>query len=177
MCWRGFSTNNEETRQVNQKYCQYWKSTKLLHDHTIHLLIYLHACILRVSWCKKARYLLFALWSWNRRLLENGAKFTDWMWQNLKFNILFVNRLKVCLFGVFVPLENFSLVLEKSPLPVKGWILTYARHSWPLSSKGSLAYHTYCDIRLLWSTPRTRDTHTYCRAFSSGAVTKKAEIH
>ena len=24
-------------------------------------------------------------------------------------------------------------------------ILTYARHSWPLSSEGSLAYHTYCD--------------------------------
>ena len=24
-------------------------------------------------------------------------------------------------------------------------ILTYARHSWPLSSKGSLACHTYCD--------------------------------
>ena len=23
--------------------------------------------------------------------------------------------------------------------------LTYARHSWPLSSKGSLACHTYCD--------------------------------
>ena len=26
-------------------------------------------------------------------------------------------------------------------------------------------------IRLLWSSPRTRETHTYCRAFSSGAVT------
>ena len=24
-------------------------------------------------------------------------------------------------------------------------ILTYARHSWPLSSEGSLACHTYCD--------------------------------
>ena len=24
-------------------------------------------------------------------------------------------------------------------------ILTYARHSWPLSSEGSLAWHTYCD--------------------------------
>ena len=24
-------------------------------------------------------------------------------------------------------------------------ILTYARHSWPLSSEGSLAYQTYCD--------------------------------
>ena len=26
-------------------------------------------------------------------------------------------------------------------------------------------------ISLLWSSPRTRDTHTYCRAFSYGAVT------
>ena len=24
-------------------------------------------------------------------------------------------------------------------------ILTYARHSWPLSGEGSLEYHTYCD--------------------------------
>ena len=24
-------------------------------------------------------------------------------------------------------------------------ILTYARHSWPVSSEGSLACHTYCD--------------------------------
>ena len=35
-------------------------------------------------------------------------------------------------------------------------ILTYARHSWPLSSEGSLACHTHCDT---WSSPRTRDTH------------------
>ena len=44
-------------------------------------------------------------------------------------------------------------------------ILTYARHSWPESSEGSLACHTYYDklrgIRLYWSSPRTRDTHTY----------------
>ena len=32
------------------------KSTKLLHEHTIYLLIYVHACTLRASWCKKARY-------------------------------------------------------------------------------------------------------------------------
>ena len=32
------------------------KSTNLLNDHTIYLLIYVHACILRVSWCKKTRY-------------------------------------------------------------------------------------------------------------------------
>ena len=39
-------------------------------------------------------------------------------------------------------------------------ILTYARHSWPLSSEGSLACHTYWirGICLWWSSPRTRDT-------------------
>ena len=35
-------------------------------------------------------------------------------------------------------------------------IFPYARHSWPLSSEAS--------------TPKTRDTHTYCQAFSSGDV-------
>ena len=50
-------------------------------------------------------------------------------------------------------------------------ILTHTQHSWPLSSEGSLACHTYCDISLEWSSPRTCDTHTCCRAFGSGAVT------
>ena len=50
-------------------------------------------------------------------------------------------------------------------------ILTYARHSWPLSSEVSLACHTYCDtghplIMVISEDP----WHTYCRAFSSGAV-------
>ena len=53
-------------------------------------------------------------------------------------------------------------------------ILAYAWHSWPLSSEGSLA----CP-HLLWYRASVyiiviseyRDTHTYCRAFSSGAVT------
>ena len=51
-------------------------------------------------------------------------------------------------------------------------ILTYARHSRPLSSEGSLACHTYCDTGhpFIWSSPRPRDTNTYCRAFNSGAV-------
>ena len=49
-------------------------------------------------------------------------------------------------------------------------ILTYARHSWPLSSEGSLAWHTYCDTGLPFIMVIS-DTHTYCRAFGSGAVT------
>ena len=53
------------------------------------------------------------------------------------------------------------------------WLETYAWHSWPLSSEGSLTCHTYCDTGHLfkWSCPRTRDTNSCSQAFSSGAVT------
>ena len=67
--------------------------------------------------------------------------------------------------------------METSPLPLNGWkLLTYSRHSWPLNSEDSLACCTATptvtrDIRLLWSSPRTRYTLTYCRAFGSGDVT------
>ena len=52
----------------------------------------------------------------------------------------------VCLFVLefIVPLENFYSygdVIAGEGLQT----LTYARHSWPLSSEGSLAYHIYCD--------------------------------
>ena len=52
-------------------------------------------------------------------------------------------------------------------------ILTYAQHSRPLSSEGSLACHTYCDTGhpSIMVISKTRDTHTCCQAFSSGAVT------
>ena len=62
-------------------------------------------------------------------------------------------------------------------ITVKGLqIFTYTRHSRPLSSEGSLAYHTDCDTGLpfiWWSSPRTSatSTHTCCRAYNSGAVT------
>ena len=49
-------------------------------------------------------------------------------------------------------------------------ILTYARHAWPLNSEGSKPTVTR-NMRLWCSSPRTRDTHTYCRAFGNGAVT------
>ena len=49
-------------------------------------------------------------------------------------------------------------------------ILTCARHSWPLSSERATPTVTR-DIRLLWSSPRTRDTHTYSSALSSRAIT------
>ena len=50
-------------------------------------------------------------------------------------------------------------------------MLTYARHSWQLNFKGSLACHTYCDTSLPFKMVISRDTHTYCLAFRSGAGT------
>ena len=53
----------------------------------------------------------------------------------------------VCLFGIYRPTREFFTHMETSPLSVKGCkILTYARHSWPLSTAGSLACHTYSDV-------------------------------
>ena len=59
----------------------------------------------------------------------------------------FMEFLFVFLFGVYRPtqeLENFSLIWRLHHY--KGLqILTYAWHSWPLSSEGSLACHTFYD--------------------------------
>jgi hypothetical protein len=42
--------------------------------------------------------------------------------------------------------SNFSAIWWLSPLPVTGLqVLTYARHSGPLSREGSLSCHTYCE--------------------------------
>ena len=52
-------------------------------------------------------------------------------------------------------------------------ILTYPRHSWPLSSEGSLACHTYCDMGhpfIIVISENQWHSHL-CRAFSSGTVT------
>ena len=56
----------------------------------------------------------------------------------------------VCLFGVYRPTREFFTHMETSPLPVKGckFSSSYARHSWPSSSEGSLTWHTYCDMVL-----------------------------
>ena len=59
--------------------------------------------------------------------------------QILKFVCLFV-----CL-ACFAPLENFSLIKRRQHYREGLHILSYARHSWPLNSGGSLACHTYCD--------------------------------
>ena len=80
----------------------------------------------------------------------------------------------VCLFvlGFFVPLENFHSYGDVTIAGEGLQSLTYARHQQPLSSEGSLACHVYCDTgHPFWSCPRTRDTHTHCRAYGNGDVT------
>ena len=51
----------------------------------------------------------------------------------------------VCLFGVFRPTREFFTHMETSPAGEGLQIFTFDRHSWPLSSEGSLTCHTYCD--------------------------------
>ena len=77
----------------------------------------------------------------------------------------------VCL-GFFLPTREFFTYMETCVTALQ--ILTYARHLWPLSSDDSLACRTYTMtrvIRLLWLSPLTRDSHTFCRPFGSEAVT------
>ena len=50
----------------------------------------------------------------------------------------FVFAFFVCLLGVSRPTREFFTHMETTPLPVQ--ILTYPRHSWPLSSEGSLRF-------------------------------------
>ena len=44
-----------------------------------------------------------------------------------------------------VPLKNISLILRRHCYRWRIKNMTYTRHSWLLSSEGSLACHTYCD--------------------------------
>ena len=49
-------------------------------------------------------------------------------------------------------------------------ILTYSWHSWPLSSEGSLAYHTYCNIGQQFIMVISNDTGICCLKLNCGAV-------
>ena len=58
-------------------------------------------------------------------------------------------RLFVCLFVLFVWSLSHSQQYGDVTIAGKGLqILTYARHSWPLSNEGSLICHTHCDTGL-----------------------------
>ena len=56
----------------------------------------------------------------------------------------------------------------------KGWLHYYSYHASGTARVLKRATPTTCmtrNIRLKWSSPTTVDTHTFCRVFSSGAVT------
>ena len=79
-------------------------------------------------------------------------------------------HIKVCL-EFYVSLENFSFMWTRHHYL---WRTAYF-DLLPLNGEGSFACYTYCDTRhqfiiIYWSSLKTRDTHTCCRAFRSGAV-------
>ena len=65
------------------------------------------------------------------------------------FQLLEFVYLLVFLFvlGFFISIQNFSLTWRRHYYHEGLKILTYAQHSWPLSSEGSLACHIYCDTQ------------------------------
>ena len=78
------------------------------------------------------------------------------------------------LFGVFRSTREFFTYTETSPLPVKGclfWPMLGTHRHWTVKVILPATPTVTRDIHLLWSSLRTRDTNTYCQAFSSGAIT------
>ena len=136
----------------------------------------LFRCGTKIDW--EIVYWRNTLW---QKLMSTEAKFLELglgyishiYWQSSSAPLL-SSRQIVCLFGVLRPTREFFHSYRDLNITGEGLqILTYARHSWPLSSEGYLACHTYCDtghpfIKVI---SEDRDTHTYCRAFRSGAVT------
>ena len=94
--WCDCHNNNEYAESIdkwiiNQKYWQYWKA----------LSFYLSTCICMHVYCVPRgvkrqtivkEIFMFALWSLKSGNLDNETKFTKWMSQNLKFNILLTNK-------------------------------------------------------------------------------------
>ena len=84
----------------------------------------------------------------------------------------------VCLFGVLHPTREVFNLMETSQLPVEGckfWLVlgTHGHWAWPLSSEGSLACHTFCDMEHPFKIVISEDPwHSHLLpTFSSGAVT------
>ena len=70
-----------------------------------------------------------------------------------------------CFFGFFggggCPTREFFHSFGDVPIAGEGLlILTYARHLLPLSSEGSVACHTYCDVGHLFYTGHLRGPMT-----------------
>ena len=88
--------------------------------------------------------------------------------------LLCYNTSSYCMLGCFFsPLENSFLMWRRHHIRKGLLILTYAQCLQSLSSEGSSAFHTYCDMGhlLIWSSLRTCNTHCSCLVFGSRAVT------
>ena len=113
-----------------------------------------------ISWQWNSSYVLWpifptafqriAVFTWKKKR-DSISSSHEWFKQ-AENNCLFV-----FLFGVFVPLENFSLIWRRTIAGEGLHILTYARHLWPLRSEASLACHTYCDTGHLFTMVTTED--------------------
>ena len=78
----------------------------------------------------------------------------------------------VCLFGVAVPLENFSLIWRRHHYRRRAANFDLCSAPMAMGSEGSLACHTSCDTGHPFKMVISEDPwHTYCRAFSGVAVT------
>ena len=80
----------------------------------------------------------------------------------------------ICLFGFFCLSREFFTHTETSPSPVKGckcWRILGTHVQWAVRVLKRATPSVSINICLLWSSPRTRETHTCCRTFVRGAVT------
>ena len=76
-------------------------------------------------------------------LLKRTTNLSEWEWPTVLFSLFvwgFSSHSRIR--HSYGDLTNAGEVLQ---------ILTYARHSWPLSSEGSLACHTYCNMGHLFT--------------------------
>ena len=109
--------------------------------------------------------------------------FCDFVWNYLYriWSFIFLSVFHFCFFIACLPFWVFSshtIIFHSygdGIIAGEGLqILTYSRHSWSLSSEGSLAWNTYYDTGHPFIMVISEDlfhTHTYCRAFRGWAVT------
>ena len=115
---------------------------------------------------------VFSFWYPNHQILQSISyhrKKKYCYWYLLPWRLLFA----FCLLSFLSHSRDFHTYGDVSITDEGLQILTFARHSWPLNSEGSLACHTYCDTAhpFIMVISWTRDTQTRYRAFSSGSVT------
>ena len=77
----------------------------------------------------------------------------------------------VCLWSFIVPLENFSLIWRRHHCWWRATNFDLCSTLMAMEQWGFFNVPHLLAYPLWWSSPRTRDTHTCCRAFDSGAVT------